>query len=73
MPTANTLEDKSSELNRDHEGGGKDSFPLVASFESILEAITPIRQVKGIKIMRKEIKLSLLRDATSFMQEMERN
>lgn len=72
MPTANMLEDKSSELNRDHEGG-KDSFPLVPSFKSILEVITPIRQIKGIKIRRNEIKLSLLRDATSFMQEMERN
>lgn len=65
MPTLNMLDDKSSELNRDHEGG-KDSSHLVPSFESILEVITPIRQVRSIKIGREEIELSLLRDATSF-------
>lgn len=65
MPTLNRLDDKSSELNRDHEGG-QDSSPPVPSSESILEVITPIRQVKSIKIGRKEIELSLLRDATSF-------
>lgn len=65
MPTANMLDDKNSELNKDHKGG-EDSFPFVPSFESILEVITPTRRVKDIKIGRKEIKLSLLRDATSF-------
>lgn len=65
MPTLSRLDDKSSELNRDHEGG-KDSSPPVPSVESILEVITPIRQVKGIQIGRREIELSLLRDATSF-------